>query len=291
MSMSSFCKRIGISWQKRSAASAVGRFTLVELLVVIAVIAILASLMMPALRKALDSSRDISCRNNLRQITLASLQYAGDHADWIIPCRSDYITGSEFKYMWFCLLSGNPDGGTGDYSSPYGMKYSKKAQNTSAGISKAYSTFVCPSESRGLAWANPFGATHYGIGRVSGSFNGKVNGIASQSYTAPMHKLSQVFAPSKCILFGELQAGGISGSTVGGPMLYDTRPGMLNYRHGGGLVDNTTDPLIGMANLSYVDGHTASQSYLQLCNSPRPPEKTYSDPTKDAFQYGYNKIK
>jgi prepilin-type N-terminal cleavage/methylation domain-containing protein/prepilin-type processing-associated H-X9-DG protein len=58
------------------------KFTLVELLIVIAIIAILASLLLPALRKARGKAKEIKCASNIKEITLATMSYANDHAGW-----------------------------------------------------------------------------------------------------------------------------------------------------------------------------------------------------------------
>ena len=59
-------------------------FTLIELLVLIAILAILVSLLLPALRSALDKAGSIQCVNNLKQTGLTLQMYAADHQD-ILP--------------------------------------------------------------------------------------------------------------------------------------------------------------------------------------------------------------
>lgn len=58
-------------------------FTLVEMLVVITVLMILASLLLPALNQALESSRNTHCLNNLRQQYVGLAMYAGDFREFL----------------------------------------------------------------------------------------------------------------------------------------------------------------------------------------------------------------
>ena len=73
-------------------------FTLVELLVVMAIIGVLAALLLPALSAARAASRRISCASNLRQLAMATEVYTGRYDGWFPPAAGYYYADNNTRW-------------------------------------------------------------------------------------------------------------------------------------------------------------------------------------------------
>lgn len=132
-------------------------FTLVELLVVVAIIAILVAMLLPSLQNAKVKANQAACMNNLRQIHVAFANYATDWDDFI-PAISTLAVVGQPGGTW-CQRLGRA-----------GYLGSAEIHASSFGPSPAdrYRVFRCPAETRPTQslvtmpyWDYPYTRTSY----------------------------------------------------------------------------------------------------------------------------------
>ena len=177
-------------------------FSLIELLIVVAIISILASLLLPALKSARDKAHAITCLSNMKQVGFGSAQYTGDNDDWLVPNwngkdPSEY-DGDRYERHWYGLLCGlykDPPNLVIAWNTPgpYGLTWGI----TGVAQPKRKGQFSCPAEPELLYWAKHKTDTHLNVFLHGGL-------IAKESMPGGLgRKANQIFSPSLAVSFSE----------------------------------------------------------------------------------------
>lgn len=166
-------------------------FTLVELLTVVAVIAVLAALLLPAVSRARENGQRASCINNLRQIGIAFNVYLLEHRD-TYPAAQDPIHSDPAYWLWMGR-------GWRMLLSPY-----------IPGDKEKPGVFFCPSDQRSSS-AEVFERTSYAYSMAFYHSPEQIDGMTSPADTYSPERVREsipqrhaaVRHPTKKIIVGE----------------------------------------------------------------------------------------
>ncbi len=204
-------------------------FTLVELLVVIGIIAVLISLLLPALAGVRRAANSTKCQSNLRQIGTAALMYAHDWRGVLPRADTDYVSGSVNIPDWIKAV----------------LPYLRRTVDPMTAWTNE-PMYRCPA----LAPLS-FNTVHYGM-------NNKFDLGAS---TPTNVRITMVNRSSEIFFFGDrISLQGYNSPVISRP--WTDNPLAANaylyppeLRHGTGKRDKPSSTKAGLANVVYVDGH------------------------------------
>ncbi|MDL5048207.1 type II secretion system protein [Oscillatoria amoena NRMC-F 0135] len=216
-------------------------FTLLELLVTVAVIAVLIAITIPVVMKARERAQITKSASNLRQVYTAFMMYIGDHNDmsfWRGKTGStpDYVATEGMD--WF-VHGGKPDGNNDSQEGLFN-KYNPRPLNSYMGNN--LEIFRHPSDRRALAMLG--GQTHYDAYGNDYAFNSLGypgiwdKGLSGESFSnIQLPGLTILFLEAHLLKPGLSWAGGDKGNIMmaDGRIVFDSLPGPNDPRYKWGL--------------------------------------------------------
>ncbi len=178
-------------------------FTLIELLIVIAIIAILAAMLLPAMGLALEVARTSKCSSNLKQQQIGMQMFVDDNKQ-DLPVANQlsgaYDSGVYTLVMWQQKIK------------PY-FGHKTTANNTTTNTQAAPSIFFCPSDNKRLKATDPLGYNNYYAFAANGAQSYGYNHYYLGYENATLrykHKIVEANKPASTIVIGEYSNPGLA---------------------------------------------------------------------------------
>ena len=213
-------------------------FTLIEMLVVIAIMALLVSMLMPALATALNKAKTAQCKANMGQLVKGMHAYGQDNRDAWPKVKEPYVrpNGNDGRRTW-----------SRDFLFEYlfpGREWREKSgwPRQIKWYGHVFGTpFVCPSSKRGLRPNHGHSGQHYSFsynGRLAEPQRPSTDETRIDEWNKPMNKVE---SPTFAMAF-------IDGFSLGtGPVRFNNHYASLERRH------------VNRVNIAYVDAHVVTR--------------------------------